>query len=698
MELVYLWVEDYKNIHRQGFNFSPRFRCEYDPDTNELTIDENEDYIENFFGDNINVTAIVGKNGSGKSSVLGKIYSNYFGDEQPLAIYLVGDTLVYRSSIQPSPTNNTQLALTRDDHPLGKLSIYPYPIASSSIKTMKMRCPPFVYLGSTKMRGSDIDIGKEYNMTETRFFIPRYINAYMKKREIFQQLEPVYNFDHLRLVLKDNSTRFLEEYLDKEFTKHKVLDEYEMYNGHKITVCADADMSREKIIEIVKNMLEGEGKLLVDSSETDKIVDDARLFTTDELDYDKNRKKILGKLQKLERIHRAQWNNPYLQNTDKYHEFDLAVVIAIIEYWIKGTQPCKSEGSQIIFDALSWLIEDKFSIYVSENENGEYQILKSYILDFLKHLKEANLEHLSENLTIDEIVNSIEFIKQYANYGDDDIFRKDGCSCVDIPINDDFEANIDKIALLQKVFEDGDLVMAKKETRLRVFELDLFNSKVGSTYSTISDGERQFIHFASDMIFYLSDFEYCQTDTEKALIYLMDEPDNSLHPIWKKQLIDHAVSVCSTISASCTNTSVQLIFTTHSPFLLSDIPKQNIIFLDTDEEGSCKVVDGLKEKKETFGANIHTLLSDSFFMSDGLMGEFAKSKIDKAFELLNKQVLEKEEVGYSEQIIAITGEPILKTQMQKMLDSKRLQKIDKVEELERQIEALTAQVEELKKQ
>ena len=70
MELVYLWVEDYKNIKKQGFNFSPRFTCKYDEEKCELTIDENENYIENFFGDNINVTAIVGKNGSGKSSVL----------------------------------------------------------------------------------------------------------------------------------------------------------------------------------------------------------------------------------------------------------------------------------------------------------------------------------------------------------------------------------------------------------------------------------------------------------------------------------------------------------------------------------------------------------------------------------------------------------------------------------------------------
>jgi hypothetical protein len=42
MELVYLWVEDYKNIQKQGFNFSPRFECSYDENTNELKIDENE--------------------------------------------------------------------------------------------------------------------------------------------------------------------------------------------------------------------------------------------------------------------------------------------------------------------------------------------------------------------------------------------------------------------------------------------------------------------------------------------------------------------------------------------------------------------------------------------------------------------------------------------------------------------------------
>ena len=81
MELVYLWVDKYKNIEKQGFNFSPRFRCEYDEEKNELTINENKDYVS-IFPKNINITAIVGENGSGKSNILKmlSIYSELMHD------------------------------------------------------------------------------------------------------------------------------------------------------------------------------------------------------------------------------------------------------------------------------------------------------------------------------------------------------------------------------------------------------------------------------------------------------------------------------------------------------------------------------------------------------------------------------------------------------------------------------------------
>ena len=70
------------------------------------------------------------------------------------------------------------------------------------------------------------------------------------------------------------------------------------------------------------------------------------------------------------------------------------------------------------------------------------------------------------------------------------------------------------------------------------------------------------------------------------------------------------------------NEKYHLIFATHSPFIISDLPKENIIFL---EKG--KQVYPFEDGKQTFGANIHTLLSHGFFMKDGLMGEFAKDKI-----------------------------------------------------------------------
>jgi hypothetical protein len=79
MELVYLWVEEYKNIRNQGFNFSPRFEFHYDKDSKKLTKirDESTTY-KSIFPDNINVTAIVGENGSGKSSIVKLIFMLIF--------------------------------------------------------------------------------------------------------------------------------------------------------------------------------------------------------------------------------------------------------------------------------------------------------------------------------------------------------------------------------------------------------------------------------------------------------------------------------------------------------------------------------------------------------------------------------------------------------------------------------------------
>lgn len=77
MELVYLWIDKHKNIKNKGFNFNAKFACDYDISSNSLTINL-KDTIVNIFPHNVNVNAIIGENGSGKTSIAEAILLSFF--------------------------------------------------------------------------------------------------------------------------------------------------------------------------------------------------------------------------------------------------------------------------------------------------------------------------------------------------------------------------------------------------------------------------------------------------------------------------------------------------------------------------------------------------------------------------------------------------------------------------------------------
>ena len=71
-ELIYLWInkDTHGCFHREGFNFSPWYSVSYSPETRVLRI-ETLDTINVFKNSNIaNVTAIIGENGTGKTTLL----------------------------------------------------------------------------------------------------------------------------------------------------------------------------------------------------------------------------------------------------------------------------------------------------------------------------------------------------------------------------------------------------------------------------------------------------------------------------------------------------------------------------------------------------------------------------------------------------------------------------------------------------
>lgn len=151
-------------------------------------------------------------------------------------------------------------------------------------------------------------------------------------------------------------------------------------------------------------------------------------------------------------------------------------------------------------------------------------------------------------------------------------------------------------------------------------------------FDMIDEENRRFNHLShgEQMIFGQLLNIYFYSYSNNNLILLFDEPEIALHPNWQRQYINEVIILCVSLRKH-----YHFIFTTHSPFILSDLPKENVIFLEKDEaSGNSKNV--TKETNiDTFGANIHTLLSHGFFMEDGLMGEFAKSKINEIILHLN---------------------------------------------------------------
>lgn len=148
---------------------------------------------------------------------------------------------------------------------------------------------------------------------------------------------------------------------------------------------------------------------------------------------------------------------------------------------------------------------------------------------------------------------------------------------------------------------------------------------------------------------------------KKAFLIVIDEGDSFFHPEWSRVFIRNILKVIPKILGRAT--SIQFVITTHSPFILSDIPSKSIFYLT---KGDADPILSKKENK-TFGANIHDLLTDSFFMKNGTIGEFARSKILDLIKFLTSESTDKVETEWdqksSKEAIDIIGEPLIRDQL-----------------------------------
>ena len=195
-------------------------------------------------------------------------------------------------------------------------------------------------------------------------------------------------------------------------------------------------------------------------------------------------------------------------------------------------------------------------------------------------------------------------------------------------------------------------------------------------FSTMSSGERQFINSISTFAYHLSNIESVwrridNRSTEigyKNVCVIFDEMDLYLHPDYQTQMINLMLKVIEELNLEFIK-SIQIICATHSPFILSDIKSSHVLYLEKGNTYNHK-------KMKTFAANIGDLLCNSFFLIEGLIGRFTRDKIESLVNWLdaveedkkNNKSWTNEE---AEEFIKIIDDPFVSMQLKLMLNDVR---------------------------
>ena len=151
-------------------------------------------------------------------------------------------------------------------------------------------------------------------------------------------------------------------------------------------------------------------------------------------------------------------------------------------------------------------------------------------------------------------------------------------------------------------------------------------------FDKMSSGERQFLFYMSTILYHVRNLDSVVDDVESVhynyVNIVLEEVELYFHPEYQRQFIDKLINYLKKSQFNRIK-HFNIIVVTHSPFILSDIPQDNVLFL-RDGKNDNEVCDF-----KTFGANIHDLLRTSFFLENGLVGEFANNKIEELLTLLH---------------------------------------------------------------
>ena len=328
--------------------------------------------------------------------------------------------------------------------------------------------------------------------------------------------------------------------------------------------------------------------------------------------------------------------------------------------------------SCLVLKIIVKICED-FKCCLSDGEIERYFIDGNYLHLFDKIKKEIEEEKKD---FIDSLVNFLNYLEQFIHkykikeYSDGTKSR-----IVEIGYG---EKNFDNRIEFEKLYLDYEK-LEKNALDLKYYGF----RAIDEFYYNMSTGE-------ANILKVMSYVKWLQMNSSQGTCQLVvDELESGMHLEWSRSLINFLVNYINKIN-KIGGMNFQLIFTTHSPYMLSDIKPGNVIMLEKNQET------GYSEGKvlqNTFAKNIQEIMKENLI--DNIYGDFALAKINSMIERLNEK---EEQEGNEEELlkeIHLISEPILRNKLLDMYDKKyntsefniekQLQKLNLNEEQRQQV-------------
>lgn len=193
-------------------------------------------------------------------------------------------------------------------------------------------------------------------------------------------------------------------------------------------------------------------------------------------------------------------------------------------------------------------------------------------------------------------------------------------------------------------------------------------------FDDLSSGEKQFFNVCGAVVYQILNLQsllinlgknFFPSKSYKRVLVILDEIEICFHPEMQRNFFKKLFSLIIRLGLA-DFLKLHFIASTHSPFILSDIPKGNILYLKDGKTVDSDIF------INPFAANINDILAQSFFLGEkGFIGEMAKESILSLFEFLkSKEDYNKWNADTAYKFIKIIGEPIIRRDLSSLYAKK----------------------------